>query len=71
MYSRECRAYSFQTLYTNFTGNKTIIIVEQARSLSEFMYSILDMHCLLHKETLKKWRNCIIITSQIVIIIYR
>ena len=33
MYVRVCRAYSFQTLYTNFTRNKTIIIVEQARTV--------------------------------------
>lgn len=33
MCSKVCRAYSFQTLYTNFTRNKTIIIVEQARTV--------------------------------------
>jgi hypothetical protein len=32
MCCRVSRAYSFQTLYTNFTRNKTIIIVEQART---------------------------------------
>lgn len=33
MCSKVCRDYSFQTLYTNFTRNKTVIIVEQARTV--------------------------------------